>query len=147
MALRTIRLDEDPILRKVSKEVKEITPRLNIIIKDMIETMHHANGIGLAAVQIGILKRVFIADIQNGEGHRVFINPEIIEVDGTEIMAEGCLSLPERTGDVERPSKIKIKAMNEEGKEFTLVADELLARAIQHENDHLNGILFTDYIN
>lgn len=146
MALRTIRVDEDPILRKISKEVKEITPRLSITIKDMIETMNHANGIGLAAVQIGILKRLFVVDIQDGEGPRVFINPEIVETKNAQVAVEGCLSLPERTGEVERPSIIKVKAMNENGEEFELVADELLARAIQHENDHLNGILFMDYV-
>ena len=95
MALRTVRVDEDPILRKISKEVKEITPRTSILIQDMIDTMVELNGVGLAAVQVGILKRIFIVDIQDGAGYKVFVNPEIIENEGVEIGLEGCLSLQE----------------------------------------------------
>lgn len=146
MALRTIRLDSDPILRKESKVVKEITGRVKTIIKDMIETMYHENGVGLAAPQVGILKRIFVVDIQDGFGHRVFINPEITEKKGKEMGAEGCLSLPGVTGEVERSYSIVVKALNEKGEEFTLEAEGFLARAIQHENDHLNGVLFTDYL-
>lgn len=146
MALRTVRVDEDPILRKVSKEVKEITPRTSILIKDMIETMNNMNGVGLAAVQVGILKRIFVVDIQDGTGCKVFVNPEIIEENGSQLGPEGCLSLPGQTGDVDRAKKIKIKAQDENGEPFELIASDFLARAIQHEYDHLNGVLFTDHI-
>ena len=146
MALRTVRVDEDPILRKISKEVKEITPRTSILIQDMIDTMVELNGVGLAAVQVGILKRIFIVDIQDGAGYKVFVNPEIIENEGVEIGLEGCLSLPGRTGDVARSKSITIKAMNEKGEGFELIASGFLARAIQHENDHLNAKLFIDHI-
>ena len=146
MALRTVRVDEDPILRKISKEVKEITPRTSILIQDMIDTMVELNGVGLAAVQVGILKRIFVVDIQDGAGYKVFVNPEIIENEGVEIGIEGCLSLPGRTGDVARSKSITIKAMNEKGEDFELIASGFLARAIQHENDHLNAKLFIDHI-
>ncbi|WP_297519481.1 peptide deformylase [uncultured Clostridium sp.] len=146
MALRTIRVDEDPILRKISKVVKEITPRTALLIQDMVETMREANGVGLAAPQVGILKRIFIVDAQDGSGHRIFVNPEIIENKGCQLGPEGCLSLPGEQGEVERFNDIIVKALDENGKEFVLEASELLARAIQHENDHLNGILFTDHV-
>lgn len=146
MALRTIRVEEDPILRKTSKEVKDITPRTSILIKDMIETMYEMNGVGLAAVQVGILKRIFVVDIQDGFGQRVFVNPQIIKHNGSQLGAEGCLSLPGLQDDVERANEIVIKASDENGEEFELKASEFLARVIQHENDHLDGILFTDYI-
>ncbi|MGL4451554.1 MAG: peptide deformylase [Sarcina sp.] len=146
MAIRTIRVDEDSILRKVSKEVKDITPRIEILIKDMIDTMYESNGVGLAAVQVGVLKRIFVVDIQDGFGYRIFINPEIIDKKGSQIGQEGCLSLPGQIDDVERANEIIIKALNEKGEEFVLEANEFLARAIQHENDHLNGILFKDHV-
>ena len=146
MALRTIRTDEDPVLRKISKEVKEITPRTEILIKDMIDTMYESNGVGLAAPQVGILKRIFVVDIQDGFGYRVFVNPEIIEEKGCQIGPEGCLSLPGRSDEVKRADDIIIKALNEKGEEFVLEAKGFLARAIQHENDHLNGILFIDHV-
>ncbi|MGL4655122.1 MAG: peptide deformylase [Sarcina sp.] len=146
MALRTIRVDEDPVLRKISKEVKEITPRTEILIKDMIDTMYDANGVGLAAPQVGILKRIFIVDIQDGFGYRVFINPEIIDKKGSQLGPEGCLSLPGQSDEVERANEIIVKALNEKGEEFVLEANEFLARAIQHENDHLDGMLFIDHV-
>ncbi|WP_055071015.1 peptide deformylase [Clostridium massiliamazoniense] len=145
MAIRNIRIEDDEILRKKSKEVKEITPRIEILVKDMIETMYHNDGVGLAAVQVGILKRIFVVDIQDDTGVKVFINPEILEKSGEELGPEGCLSLPGERDEVKRATYVKIKAQDIEGKEFILEATELLARAIQHEYDHLDGILFVDY--
>lgn len=146
MAIRSIRTEEDEILRKISKEVKEITPRTSILIKDMIDTMYDMNGVGLAAVQVGILKRIFVVDIQDGNGYKVFVNPEIAENSGSQLGAEGCLSLPGVQGEVERYEKIIIKAQDENGEKFELEAEGFLARAIQHEYDHLNGILFIDHV-
>lgn len=146
MAIRSIRTEEDEILGKISKEVKEITPRTSILIKDMIDTMYDMNGVGLAAVQVGILKRIFVVDIQDGNGYKVFVNPEIAENSGSQLGAEGCLSLPGVQGEVERYEKIIIKAQDENGEKFELEAEGFLARAIQHEYDHLNGILFIDHV-
>ncbi|MGL4990396.1 MAG: peptide deformylase [Sarcina sp.] len=146
MAIRTIRTDEDEILRKISKEVKEITPRISLLIKDMIETMYENNGVGLAAVQVGILKRIFVIDVQDDMGARVFVNPQIINKNGSQIGPEGCLSLPGVQDDVERYNTLTIKAQDETGKYFELEVDEFLARAIQHEYDHLDGILFVDHV-
>ena len=144
MAIRIIRKDDDPILRKISRRVDEINEKLHILLDDMVETMNDADGVGLAAPQIGILKQVVVIDI--GDGLIELINPEIIEVEGIQNGVEGCLSLPGISGDVERPMKVKVKALDRNGKEFQLVGTELLARAICHEVDHLNGILFTDKI-
>jgi peptide deformylase len=142
MALRNIRTDNDEILRKKSRIVDEVNDRIKVLVKDMIETMYHEEGVGLAAPQVGILKRIAVVDV--GEGVRVFINPEILEENGSCVDLEGCLSLPGRQGKVDRPSKIKVKALNEDGEEFVLEAEGYFARAICHEVDHLNGILFTD---
>lgn len=145
MAIRNIRIKEDEILRKKSKVVKEITPRVETLIRDMIDTMYDSEGVGLAAVQVGILKRIFVVDIQDETGVKVFINPEIIEKSGEELGPEGCLSLPGEKGEVPRATYLKIKAQDIEGNEFILEATEFLARAIQHEYDHLEGVLFVDY--
>ncbi len=142
MAIRVIRTDEDPILRKQSRVVKDINQRILILLDDMKETMSDADGVGLAAPQVGVLKRVIITDV--GEGVVEYINPEIIETDGENCGIEGCLSIPEKSGKVIRPEKLKVKALNREGLEFEMSAEGLLARAICHEIDHLNGILFTD---
>lgn len=146
MAIRNIRTDEDEILRKVSKEVKEITPRISTLIKDMVETMYENKGVGLAAVQVGILKRIFVIDVQDEFGARVFVNPQIINKEGSQLGPEGCLSLPGVQDDVERYNTLLIKAQNENGEYFELEAQEFLARAIQHEYDHLDGILFIDHV-
>ena len=146
MALRTIRVDEDPVLRKISKEVKEITQRTTILINDMIDTMYEAKGVGLAAPQVGILKRIIIVDAQDDFGHRVFINQEIMENKGSQVGPEGCLSVPGQQGEVERFDDIIVKALNEKGEQIILKASGFLARVIQHENDHLDGILFTDHL-
>jgi peptide deformylase len=142
MALRTIRKDDDEILRKKSKKVDEISDRVRTLIKDMIETMYAADGIGLAAPQVGILKRIAVVDV--GNGPVTVINPEIVNTVGTCVDVEGCLSLPGRQGEVERPEKITVQALNEKGEEVVIEAEGLLARALCHEIDHLNGILFTD---
>ncbi len=146
MAIRNIRINGDDVLRKKCKVVTEITPRTLKLIKDMAETMYDADGVGLAAPQVGILQRIFVIDVFDDYGLRVFINPEILEVSGTQLGEEGCLSVPGEAAEVERPNYVKVKALNEKGEEFVLEATELLARAILHENDHLNGKLFIDYL-
>ncbi|WP_238882541.1 peptide deformylase [Clostridium sp. YIM B02551] len=144
MAKRNIRFAGDELLRKKSRPVDEINERILTLIKDMFETMYDSYGVGLAAPQVGILKRLFVVD--TGDNPLVFINPEILETEGSQTDVEGCLSFPNRQEMVERPFKVKVKALNEKGEEFILEAEELLARAILHENDHLNGVLFVDKI-
>lgn len=144
MALRNIRKYGDDVLRKKCREVDEIDNRLLTLIEDMKETMYDADGVGLAAPQVGILKRLFVIDI--GEGPLVFINPEIVETSGSQIDEEGCLSLPGETEEVMRPNYVRARALNEKGEEFEIEAEELLARAILHEYDHLNGTLFIDRV-
>lgn len=146
MALRQILHDGEPTLRKVSREVTKFDARLQTLIDDMFETMYENNGIGLAAPQVGILRRVFVIDLQDDNGPYVMINPKIVSQTGTQIYSEGCLSIPGRFGDVERPAKITVEAQNREGKPFRLDAEELLAVCICHENDHLDGILFKDKV-
>lgn len=146
MAIRNIRKEGDDILRKKCKPVDKIDERLLVLIDDMIDTMYEADGVGLAAPQVGILKRLFVIDVYDDFGPRVFINPEILEVKGSQVGEEGCLSIPGRNGEVDRPYYVKVKATNEKGEEFILEAEELLARAVCHENDHLNGILFIDHV-
>lgn len=147
MAIRNIRLEGDEVLRKKSKVVDKIDAKILTLIKDMGETMYKADGVGLAAPQVGILKRIFVIDVYDGEGLRVFINPEILETKGVQDGEEGCLSIPGISEDVKRPNYVKVKALNEKGEEFILEAEELLARAVCHENDHLDGILFIDHVN
>lgn len=142
MALRNIRKIGDDILRKKCRPVEQIDKKLITLINDMFETMYEADGVGLAAPQVGILKRLFVIDI--GNGPLVFINPEILETSGTQDGDEGCLSVPGVYEDVVRPNYVKAKATNAKGEEFIIEGEELLARAILHENDHLNGILFVD---
>ena len=144
MALREIRIDDDPILRKKSRVVSEINDRILTLLEDMEETMIHANGIGLAAPQVGVLRRVVTIDV--GEGIMKIINPEILEVRGEVIEIEGCLSLPGISGTVERPEWVKLKYLNENGEEVIIEGTDLLARAICHEVDHLDGILYTDKV-
>lgn len=144
MALRNIRKFGDDVLRKRCREVEGIDDRLLTLIEDMKETMYDAEGVGLAAPQVGILKRLFVIDI--GEGPLVFINPEIVETSGSQIDEEGCLSLPGETEEVMRPNYVRARALNEKGEEFEIEAEELLARAILHEYDHLNGTLFIDRV-
>ncbi|WP_066893889.1 peptide deformylase [Clostridium nigeriense] len=146
MAIRNIRTNGDEVLRKKCKNITEITSRTIKLINDMADTMYEADGVGLAAPQVGILQRIFVIDVYDDYGLRVFINPEILEVSGSQLGEEGCLSVPGESAEVERPNYVKVKALNEKGEEFVLEATELLARAILHENDHLNGKLFIDYL-
>lgn len=144
MGLREIRTDEDPILRKQSKEITVINDRIKILLEDMEETMIAANGVGLAAPQIGVLRRIVTIDV--GEGVMKIINPEILEVKGEVIDIEGCLSILGKSGTVKRPQWVKLKYLNEHGEEIIIEGTDLLARAICHEVDHLNGILYTDKV-
>ncbi|ABW18971.1 peptide deformylase [Alkaliphilus oremlandii] len=142
MAIRNIRKEEDPVLRKISKPVDTIDDKIITLLDDMIETMYDADGVGLAAPQVGILKRVIVIDI--GEGVIELINPEIIAEDGVQCDNEGCLSLPGITEEVARPRTVKVKGFDRFGNEMIVEGEELLARALCHEIDHLNGILFID---
>lgn len=143
MAIRKIRHEGDPILRKKSKTVVEMNERTKELIEDMIETMQEAEGAGLAAPQVGILKRIFIVDVDEN-GPIVMINPEIIQTDGCQVGDEGCLSIPGYFSEVERPNYVKVKFQNIDMEEVIMEGEELFARAVLHENDHLNGILFVD---
>lgn len=142
MAIRQIRLNGDPILRKVSREVKEINERIKVLLEDMVDTMYENEGVGLAAPQIGVLRRVVVIDI--GDGVIKLINPEIIEKEGENIDVEGCLSVPNKVGTVNRPEKVKVRYLDEFGEEKIIEGTGLLAKALCHEIDHLNGILFID---
>lgn len=142
MALRNIRTEGDPILRKKSREITEINLRIKELARDMLDTMYHAEGVGLAAPQVGILRRIVVIDI--GEGPIVMINPEIIETNGLQVGPEGCLSVPNVTEELERPNEVKVEYLDLEGKKQVLVGQELLARAICHEVEHLDGMLFID---
>ena len=144
MAIRTMRLEKDEILRKKSKEVEKIDEKIQTLIDDMIETMYKYNGVGISAVQVGVLKRVVVIDIEDGEGARVFINPKITHTKGEHEVEEGCLSFPNQYAKVVRPKELTVEALDRDGKKFTLKAKDLLAQAIAHEVDHLEGVVFTD---
>ena len=145
MAIRNIRVDGDDILRKTSKPVKEMTDRLETLIDDMFETMYENNGVGLAAPQVGILKRIIVIDI--GEDQPMaLINPEIVEADGEQVGDEGCLSLPGLVGEVARPDHVIVKALDRNMQEITVEGTELLARCLCHEIDHLDGVLYKDLV-
>lgn len=144
MALRTIRIQGDPVLTKKCKPITEMTPKIKDLIVDMIETMYEANGVGLAAPQVGILKRLVVIDV--GEGSIVFINPILLESSGEQTGDEGCLSLPGKAGQVTRPNYVKVKAYNENMEEYILEGTELLARAVCHELDHLDGHMYTEKV-
>ena len=142
MAIRNIVKDGDEVLRKVCRKVENFDERLATLLDDMADTMYQAEGVGLAAPQVGIRKRVFVVDI--GEGLFEFVNPQIIKTSGTQTSQEGCLSCPNLWGTVERPDYVKVKAYDRHGKEFELEATGFFTRAILHENDHLDGKLFKD---
>ena len=147
MALRNIRTEGDPILGKISKPILEMSDKTKQLIGDMLETMYHANGVGLAAVQVGVLKRIVVIDVsEDGNAPIILINPEIIDKSGSQTGDEGCLSVPGKSGQVTRAMKVKVKAFNEKMELFELEGEELLARAIQHEVDHLDGILYTSKV-
>lgn len=142
MAKRIIRLKDDEILRKKSKPVKEITPSIITLLDDMYETMKDANGVGLAGPQVGVLKRVVVIDV--GEGLIELINPVVIEASGSQIGEEGCLSIPGECEVVERPDYVKVSALNRNGEKVIVEGEGFLARALCHETDHLDGILYID---
>ena len=143
MAIRQVRTIGDDILRKECKPVKEITPRIAELIEDMFETMYEANGVGLAAPQVGILKQIVVMDVDDGNQY-VLINPEIIEQSGSQTGQEGCLSVPDEYGIVARPDYVKVRAQDRHGEWFEVEGHGLTARAFCHELDHLDGVLFTD---
>ena len=144
MALRNIVKLGDPILNKTSRKVEKFDDKLAALIDDMLETMYSANGVGLAAVQVGILKRVVVIDI--GEGPMELVNPEITMKEGEQQESEGCLSLPGKYGVTSRPQQVQVKAQDRNGKWQVFTGEDLKARAFCHEIDHLDGILFTSHL-
>mgnify|MGYP001826587086 CR=1 FL=1 len=149
MSVRPIRVYPDPVLRVRCPEVEAFDDALAKLVSDMVETMHAAPGIGLAAPQIGVERRVAVVDLSVGEDPEallVLVNPEIFDHDGRETDVEGCLSIPDFTDKVMRPERIRVRALDVRGEAFELEAEGLLARAIQHEQDHLNGVLFIDHL-
>ena len=144
MALRTIRVEGDPVLTKISRPVDKMTPRIQDLITDMLDTMYEAMGVGLAAPQVGILKRIVVID--GGDGPIILINPEIIEKSGEQTGDEGCLSVPGMSGQVTRPDHVKVKALNEDMEEVVYEGEGLLARAFCHELDHLDGHMYTELV-
>lgn len=144
MALRKIRIQGDSLLTKVCRPVEKMTPRIKTLIEDMLDTMYDADGVGLAAPQVGVLRRVVVIDV--GEGPIVMVNPEIIESDGSQTGEEGCLSLPGKSGVVTRPNHVKARAYNENMELYEIEGEELLARAICHELDHLEGHMYTEKV-
>lgn len=146
MAIRNIRKNGDEVLRKKSREVERVDEKIKELVKDMLETMYKNNGVGLAAPQVGILKRVVVIDLYDNNGPIVLINPEIIKEKGEQEVEEGCLSFPNQFAKIIRPAEVTVKALDEDGKEIKIKAKELLAQAISHEVDHLEGILFVDKI-
>ena len=146
MAIRNLRLEGDEILKKKSREIEIIDEKLQTLIDDMIETMHKYNGVGLAAVQVGVLKRVIVIDLYDDNGPIVLINPIIIKTKGEQEVDEGCLSFPNKFAKVIRPAEVVAEYTDREGKRMRVKAKELLAQAIAHEVDHLNGELFVEKI-
>ncbi len=144
MAIRTIRLEGDPVLSKKCRPVEKMTDKIHQLIDDMLDTMYEANGVGLAAPQVGVLKKIVVVDV--GDGPIVLINPQILETEGEQTGDEGCLSVPGMAGEVTRPNYVKVKALNEEMEEFEIEGTELLARAFCHEIDHLDGIMYTSLV-
>ena len=144
MAIRTMRLEKDEILRKKSREVDIIDDKIQTLIDDMIETMYKYNGVGLAGPQVGVLKRVIVIDLYDGEEPLKLVNPKIIKTKGEQEVEEGCLSFPNEYAKVVRPKELTVEALDREGKKFKLKAKDLLAQAVAHEIDHLDGIVFID---
>lgn len=144
MALRKIRIQGDPVLTKKCREINEMTPKIKELIDDMLDTMYEANGVGLAGPQVGVLKRIVVIDI--GEGPVVMINPVILEKSGEQTGDEGCLSLPGKAGTVTRPNYVKARAFDENMEEYEIEGTELMARAICHELDHLDGHMYTEIV-
>lgn len=146
MAIRIIRKSPDQVLREKALEVKDITPQILALLDDMTATMYDAEGVGLAAPQVGISKRIVVIDVQDDFGLLKLINPQIISNSGIETAVEGCLSFPGIAGEVDRAETVTVKALDEAGNPMEICASGLLARAFQHEIDHLDGILFVDRV-
>ena len=146
MGIRNIRTEDDPILKKRAKEVNDIDDKIRALVKDMMDTMHKYKGVGLAAPQIGILKRIIVIDLYDEGPCFALINPTIEKSKGTQTVSEGCLSFPNQFGQVERPEEVVVKGEDEYGKRTTIKASGLLAQALCHEIDHLNGIVFIDKV-
>lgn len=144
MAIRQIRMSDDEILRKQSRVVEVVDEKIKELLDDMVETMHKYNGVGLAGTQVGILKRVIVIDLYDGSEPLKLVNPEIIKAKGEQEVEEGCLSFPNEYAKIIRPKEVTVTALNEEGKKVKIVGKDLLAQALAHEIDHLNGILFVD---
>lgn len=144
MAIRTIRTEGEEVLRKKCREVTEMTPRISELIEDMLDTMYEADGVGLAAPQVGVLRRIVVIDV--GDGPIVLVNPEILETSGSQTGDEGCLSLPGKCGTVTRPNYVRVRALDENMEPYELEGEELFARAVCHECDHLEGILYVDKV-
>lgn len=144
MAIRNLRYEKDEILRKKSREVEVIDDKIQTLIDDMIDTMYKYNGVGLSAVQVGVLKRVVVIDIDDGNGVITLINPKIIKTKGEQEVEEGCLSFPNQYAKMIRPKEIVVEALDRSGKKITIKSKDLLAQAIAHECDHLDGIVFVD---
>ena len=148
MALRTIREMGDPVLEKKAKVIKEVTPRIRTLAEDMLETMYETGGVGLAAPQVGILKRIVVIDVTEEQNEPLtMINPEIIEQDGEQTGYEGCLSVPGKVGEVTRPNRVVVRYNDLDMNEWELEAEEFLARAVCHELDHLDGHLYVEKVN
>jgi peptide deformylase len=144
MAIRIIVKEPDAVLHKTAKEVKEITPNVKKLLNDMADTMYDAEGVGLAAPQVGILKRLIVVDVGDEHGLIKMVNPVIVDKEGEQFGPEGCLSIPGYNGDVRRAEKVTVKGLDENGNEITITGTGLLSRCFQHEIDHLDGVLFTD---
>lgn len=144
MALRKIRELGDECLRATCKEVTEITPRIEELIEDLIDTMYEADGVGLAAPQVGVRKRIAVVDV--GDGPIVLINPEVVYTEGEQTGMEGCLSVPGKAGQVTRPMKVRVKTQDENMEWVEIEGEELLARAMLHEMDHLDGVMYVDKV-
>ena len=146
MAVRIVREDGDEILRKKAREVDDVNDRIKEILNDMVDTLHKYNGVGLAGPQIGILKRIIVIDLYDGKEPLKLVNPKIIKQKGEQEVEEGCLSFPNKFAKIIRPAEVVIEALNEKGKKIKITGKGLLAQALSHEIDHLDGILFVDKI-
>ena len=144
MAIRIIREEGDEILKKTSKEIEKVDDKIRELLEDMVETMHKYNGVGLAAVQVGVLKRAIVIDLYDENGPMKLINPVIIKEKGEQEVEEGCLSFPNKYAKMIRPKEVVVEALDENGKKIKIKAKDLLAQALAHEIDHLNGIVFVD---
>lgn len=146
MAIRNLRFDGDEILKKRSREIEKIDEKIRELARDMIDTMHKFEGVGLAGPQVGILKRIIVIDLYEENTQFILINPEIISEKGEQLVDEGCLSFPNQYGKIRRPKEMVVKALDLDGNEIKIKAKDLLAQALSHEIDHLNGVVFVDKV-